>query len=132
MLRIDFCIIFIVILGNIQRCHAVDCISTIYNQDLDANQLAISQMTADDFALTTQDQMNNRLKEIFNETVVRSDYVITKTDQFIHFAYALVYACNGTITVTSNNGTRKTIAMNPKFNKNKVDDMVSCGELDML
>lgn len=132
MLRIDFCFIFIAILGNIHLCHAVDCTSTIYSQDLDVNQLAISQMTADDFAATTQEQMSNRLKEIFNETVVRISYSINKTDKVIHFAYTIVYACNETITIASADGTRKTIAINPKFNKTKVDDMVSCGELGIF
>ena len=89
-------------------------------------------MTADDFAGVTEGQMVKRLKEIFNQTAVRINCSITKTDQLIRLAYDIVYACNETVTMTSTDRRIETIAMNPKLNHTKVDHMISCGELGTL
>lgn len=130
MFRIKICLIFIVFIGSCHLSYSTDCIATTYSQDLDASQLVISRIKTGDFAAATQGQMAKRLKEIFNETAVRMNYSIKKTDQSIHFAYNIIYACNETITTTD--GIIHTMAMNPKINQAKVDNMISCGEFGIL
>ena len=83
-------------------------------------------MTTNGFAAATQGQMAKRLKEIFNETAVRMNCSIAKTDQSIRFAYNIIYACNETIRTTD--GMIETSTVNSKINQAKVDNMISCGE----
>lgn len=115
------------------RCsNATDCTLTTYSQDLDSAQLAAAQINSDDYAATTQNQMGNKLKEIFNETAIRINCSITKTTKSVNFAYNIVYGCNETITTALSDGTTGTVGVNAKLNKTRVDDVISCGQFRFL
>lgn len=127
MLRICFWLAFTAMVSNIRFLNAANCTSTTYNQSLDSVQLALSKINPNDFANVTGIQIANRLKELFNETIVNINCTVTNTSSSISVAYNIVYACNQTTTTVLSNGTTITIPVNANLNKTQVDQALSCG-----
>jgi muramidase (phage lysozyme) len=133
MSRIYFWLSFIIIAtSNIRFTNAANCTSTTYNQQLDPTQLALSQTTPEDFANATGTQLTDRLKELFNETLVSINCTIAKSTTSINVGYNIVYGCNETTATVLANGTTKTVPVNTNLNKTRVDQVVSCGLFDFL
>lgn len=130
MLRTLIFTSWILVLCSIGLSLATDCTSTTFNQDLDAAQLALSQISANDYASITEEQITNKLKELFNETAVNINCTVTKTNNAVSIAYKVIYACNETLTTVQPDGSNKTKTVNTKVDTSKVHQAISCGKFD--
>ena len=127
MFRIYVSLAIVALIFAVRSSDAANCTATTFKQDINATQLAASNLIAADYANSTKAQIVQKFMDEFGDKVVSFDYNVTQVGDTVSFSYKIIYACNETTTTVLPDGSTNTTKVVSSANKSQVEKSVSVG-----
>ena len=127
MLRSWIYMALIAIVFAVGSSDAAECTSMQFNQELNTAELAIGEISLEEFQKSNKEQLIKKIMALSNNTIVSFDYTVTVKNSVASVDYKILLACNETTTTVLPDGTKKTTQVVSSADTSKVETAVKTG-----